>query len=56
MPDTQNTYRGIEIVQSDPGMWLWADDVTGAADIAGTEAEARAQIDAHLGPETEDAA
>ena len=40
-----NTNPGIEIVQTDPGMWIWSDDETGEADIAHSLAEARQQID-----------
>ena len=55
MPDTSNTYRGIQVSQSDQGFWYWCNDEKDAGDIHATEEGARAQIDAHLGSETEDA-
>lgn len=53
MTNTPIIHRGIEIVQTDPGMWIWSDDMTGAGDIAHSEAEARRQVDDHLGPAAE---
>ncbi|WP_265499916.1 hypothetical protein [Paracoccus beibuensis] len=50
MPDSSQTYRGIQIRQFDVPCtpYVWTHDETNGHDMAETLKEARAQIDRHL--------